>query len=525
MRLLIILTYFLLISAIPALLGGNINLLSKFAMTVTGVLIMLLCAGVYKHLIGKIITVLVTILWALNLAVSFFFYQKHDIRFSSSIAETFINTNSSETVGMLSYNKYYVLFYLIAFAIYFISIHKCAKYINRTTMLASLTLFCSYLVAIPIYHSALLPKQDSHLLFAEQYLSHTPFYNASSLVRNLYENREIRKISSHVVQYQYDKKEPNADIYVLVIGESVRRDHLSLYGYQHDTTPKLNRRKPEMLVFNQAYSPAPVTILSVPVSLSNIRFEQMQDKLHYADNLVALANNAGFETYWLSNQGKTNESTSVISTIASMAKNKQWNEFVGYDEELLDYFDHALQAETSKKKLIVLHTYGSHEPACNRFPEGKYQNFSKQEDDDCYDSSIAYTDKFIDDILQRLDGKSASLMYFSDHALQRLDSDNQIHYHHGVNSPRKEAYEIPLFIWYSQRAQKPPLSEKSLNAPYSTANNYWLMSDWLGIKQRNPKACVSPLRRCYQAQPIKMIDGNRTLFDLNALPSEKNSPQ
>lgn len=129
-----------------------------------------------------------------------------------------------------------------------------------------------------------------------------------------------------------------------------------------------------------------------------------------------------------------------------MAKHKKWNEFVGYDEEILDYFDQAISDDPQngkKKKLIVLHTYGSHEPSCNRFPEDQYQEFSKQEDDNCYDSSIAYTDKFIDKILQKLDGKAATVMYFSDHALQRLDSDRNIHYHHGVNSPRKEAYEIP----------------------------------------------------------------------------------
>lgn len=114
-------------------------------------------------------------------------------------------------------------------------------------------------------------------------------------------------------------------------------------------------------------------------------------------------------------------------------------------------------------------------------------------------------------------------MYFSDHALQRLDSDRNIHYHHGVNSPRKEAYEIPLFIWYSQSASKPVLNETALNQPYSTANNYWLMSDWLGIQQRSSKACLSPLRECYQPQKtITMIDGNRNLLELNTLPQNRH---
>ncbi|HEC8328233.1 TPA: phosphoethanolamine transferase [Providencia rettgeri] len=526
MRQLIIPIYALLISIIPIFFSGDVSLIADIAIVISGTLILLLCAGVYRFLLGKVFTVFVSLLWALNLSVSFFFYQKHDIRFSSSIAETFINTNSSETVGMLSYNIGYVIFYLFVFTLYLSSIHLYAKYMNRRTAAISLALLCCYLLAIPAYYASLFSKPDSALLITEKYLLNTPFYNAAALVKNLYENRGIKKISSQKVSFNYQKKNSETQIYVLVIGESLRRDHMSFYGYQYDTTPNLNNRKPQIFAFQQAYSPAPVTILSVPISLSNIRFEQMQDKSHYADNIISLANHAGFKTYWISNQGKTNKRTSIISAIASMSQQKAWNEFVGYDEELQDDFRDALNDPTDKQKLIVLHTYGSHEPACNRFPEDELKTFSGQEDDDCYDSSIAYTDKFIENLMQQLEGKPATLMYYSDHALQRLDSDNTIHYHHGVNNPRKEAYEIPLLIWYSQSASKPTVNTTHLHAPYSTANNYWLISDWLGIQQRASQACLSPLRACYQpSDNIQVIDGNRNLLSINQLPTETVDPQ
>ncbi len=155
-------------------------------------------------LLGKIFTVFVSLLWALNLSVSFFFYQKHDIRFSSSIAETFINTNSSETVGMLSYNIGYVIFYLFVFSAYLACIHQCAKYMNRRITTTSMALLCGYLLAIPTYYASLLSKPDSALLITEKYLN-TPFYNAAALVKNLYENRGI-KISSQKVAFNYQKK-------------------------------------------------------------------------------------------------------------------------------------------------------------------------------------------------------------------------------------------------------------------------------------------------------------------------------
>ncbi|HHE6470804.1 TPA: phosphoethanolamine transferase [Providencia rettgeri] len=525
-RQLIISVYALLISIIPVFFSGDVSIIADIAIAISGTLIILLCAGIYRFLLGKIFTVFVSLLWALNLSVSFFFYQKHDIRFSSSIAETFINTNSSETVGMLSYNIGYVIFYLFVFSAYFTCIHQCAKYMTRRITAISMALICGYLLAIPAYYASLLSKPDSALLITEKYFLNTPFYNAAALVKNLYENRGIKKISSQKVVFNYQKKASDTEIYVLVIGESLRRDHMSFYGYQYDTTPNLNQRKPQILAFQQAYSPAPVTILSVPISLSNIRFEQMQDKSHYSDNIISLANHAGFKTYWISNQGKTNKRTSIISAIASMSQKKAWNEFVGYDEELQDDFNNAINDPTDKKKFIVLHTYGSHEPACNRFPEAELKTFSGQEDDDCYDSSIAYTDKFIENLMQQLEGKSATLMYYSDHALQRLDSDNNIHYHHGVNNPRKEAYEIPLLIWYSQSASKPSINPENLQSPYSTANNYWLISDWLDIQQGVQQACLSPLRKCYQPNKnIQVIDGNRNILSISQLPSETIDPQ
>ena len=61
------------------------------------------------------------------------FYREHDIPFSSSIAETFINTNGSETVSMLSYNKYYVLFLYCYIYQFFYLIHISARYLNNKT--------------------------------------------------------------------------------------------------------------------------------------------------------------------------------------------------------------------------------------------------------------------------------------------------------------------------------------------------------------------------------------------------------
>lgn len=515
------------LSMAPAILGGStLHIEQKIYIVLIGWLLMLMCSGIYRSVFGKIITFIISALWALNLSISLFFYREHDIAFSSSIAETFINTNGSETVGMLSYNKYYVLFYLCAFAIYYFLIHKAARVSDLKTTKKSVIAFVILIAIIPIYKNLALRNDNKSKLLAEYTLLNTPFYNAAALVRTFHENRQIRKIAAQKVEYQYNKNSDNTEIYILILGESVRRDHLGIYGYQHDTTPNLMKEKSNLILFNQVYSPAPVTILSVPISLSNIGLEQLQDKNHYADNIVSLANHAGFKTYWLSNQGEGNQKTSVISVIANMAQNKKWNEFIGYDEELLPYLDQALNEPSAQKKLIILHTYGSHEPACNRFPNQYLKKFTQEDDDNCYDSSIAYTDKLINDIIERVKDKPASILYFADHALQRLDKNREIRYHHGVNTPRKEAYDIPLFIWYSPSSIKPIINDDAVNKPYSTVNNYWLLSSWLGIEHNSPQKCHSPLNECYQPKSsITVIDGNKNLLNYDLLSSEEQEPQ
>ncbi|WP_051690822.1 phosphoethanolamine transferase [Photorhabdus australis] len=195
----------------------------------------------------------------------------------------------------------------------------------------------------------------------------TPFNNSSAIVKAIYENQQIRKIASVNVKFNYIQEDKDIDTYILLIGESARRDHMSLYGYDKATTPTLDAMQKNMLIFNQAISPASVTILSVPISLSNITLYQLRDKSHYADNIISLAKDAGFNTTWISNQGRSGKSNSLITVIANIAESQKWNEYIEYDEELLPYLDDALKQRG--KKFIVMHIYGSHEPSCNRFPE------------------------------------------------------------------------------------------------------------------------------------------------------------
>ena len=94
---------------------------------------------------------------------------------------------------------------------------------------------------------------------------------------------------------------------------------MSLYGYNKKTTPYTDEQAGNMMIFDHAISPAGITNLSVPLMLSSIHpdeFRYRYDKLSY--NIINMANQSGYNSFWLSTQA----SARGITAIASMSKNK-----------------------------------------------------------------------------------------------------------------------------------------------------------------------------------------------------------
>lgn len=84
---------------------------------------------------------------------------------------------------------------------------------------------------------------------------------------------------------------------IVIIGESVSAEYLSLYGYSHTTTPWLNTASGYFL--SNYVSTAPLTYLSLPRTLAVSNGPSVEQN----NSIVAMANKAGFNTIWISNQG------------------------------------------------------------------------------------------------------------------------------------------------------------------------------------------------------------------------------
>jgi glucan phosphoethanolaminetransferase (alkaline phosphatase superfamily) len=251
-------------------------------------------------------------------------------------------------------------------------------------------------------------------------------------------------------------------VYVLVIGESSRRDHWQLFGYPRPTNPELGK------VSNLVPIPDFVTswsasILAIPLIITRKPASDRHYAWHEASILRAM-NEAGFDTYWISNQLAIGKYDSPVSIFAYEAKHVEFlnhasfQDAGSYDEVLLQPLRDALQ-DSHRDLFIVLHMMGSHARYDYRYPPA-FKRFTPvqsdpgdsasriQRDDNSYDNTIVYTDHVLArviDILRHSDATTA-LFYESDHG-EDLPTPTCNLSGHGHTT--RFDFQIPALFWYS----------------------------------------------------------------------------
>src|SRR5699024_4361655 len=104
------------------------------------------------------------------------------------------------------------------------------------------------------------------------------------------------------------------EIHIVVIGESTTTWHMQLYGYHKETNPLLTEIRDELFIFDSVISPHTHTILSLEKMLSYSNYENQKPERNAS--IVQLANQAGFTSYWISNQRPIGFHESVATNIA-----------------------------------------------------------------------------------------------------------------------------------------------------------------------------------------------------------------
>lgn len=333
------------------------------------------------------------------------------------------------------------------------------------------------------------------------------------------ENEWIKEKLNEKDSWQLISNNTQYNNYILVIGESVRRDFMQSYSFPINNTPFLE--KSPVIQFNNYISPAPSTLLSLPQSLTVKN--QNTHELELPNNIITLAKKAGLNTFWFSNQGSMIGSDSIISTIGKRAdtyhflsKGDYHNNGLTTDNDLLPDINKALFNSNGKTNLIVVHLIGSHSQACAR-TQGEYDEFFQSTEISCYIQSIKNTDKLLENIVDMSNstGKSWSLLYFADHGLSYENKgENYTKLTH--DDKFKQNFEIPLFILSSDSKEKNHITERRNNRYFMS-----LFSEWTGITDpKIPNHCHMISNDICDDQDT-VINFQKEQIDYNSLPEDK----
>ncbi|HHI2529232.1 TPA: sulfatase-like hydrolase/transferase [Escherichia coli] len=458
------------------------------------------------------------LLTAADMSISLYSWCTFGTTFNDGFAISVLQSDPDEVVKMLGM----YIPYLCAFA--FLSLLFLAVIIKYdvslptkkvTGILLLIVISGSLFSACQFaYKDAKNKKAFSPYILASRFATYTPFFNLNYFALAAKEHQRLLSIANTVPYFQLSVRDTGIDTYVLIVGESVRVDNMSLYGYTRSTTPQVEAQRKQIKLFNQAISGAPYTALSVPLSLT--ADSVLSHDIHnYPDNIINMANQAGFQTFWLSSQSAFRQNGTAVTSIAMRAMETVYVR--GFDELLLPHLSQALQQNTQQKKLIVLHLNGSHEPACSAYPQSSAV-FQPQDDQDaCYDNSIHYTDSLLGQVFELLKDRRASVMYFADHGLERDPTKKNV-YFHGGREASQQAYHVPMFIWYSP-VLGDGVDRTTENNIFSTAYNNYLINAWMGATKPEQPQTLEEVIAHYKGDS-RVVDANHDVFDYVMLRKE-----
>lgn len=324
---------------------------------------------------------------------------------------------------------------------------------------------------------------------------HQPFNLNNTLVSNIHfyiktfqaikqyqdEMAQAKHFLSDETVWKIKNVHPHYQNYVLIIGESVRADYLSPYGFPIDTSPYL--KHVNGLILDNFIAPSPNTQLS----LTRMLHLTHENQAIFSNNIISLANAAGFQTYWFSTQPTGQDADTAASRVGIQAKYTKFYEpnapraEIGKfsDMIVLDDFKTTLANYQKSKQpsLYVFHINGSHPDFCKRLIQPVSETF-KSKEMSCYLETLKQTDKLIEEITKALQATgSYSLIYLSDHGLAHINKNSA-----NVtltNSPKqKQAYHVP-FIRISSDDTHQSRQQAARSGFYFIHG----FAEWLGIDE------------------------------------------
>jgi len=321
----------------------------------------------------------------------------------------------------------------------------------------------------------------------------------------------------------------DAELHILVLGESAVRSHMGLYGYRRPTTPGLSALRDELFVFDEVVSPHSATIACVRELFTHAD-AALGDDGAGKGTLFHWLRSAGFSTWWLSNQSPSGFNDNFA---AMLGRTCDHHVFVNgtehymhgsLDEKLLAPLEAAL-ADPAPRKFVVVHLMGQHFPFAARYPSefARFDDPSEIADlrgdpsqIDAYDNATLYNDHILTRIVEmaRDRGCPASMTYLSDHGLDLFefnDSASQME-----SDGTRPMFEIPFVLWMSEgmRERRQKLTstlDGFVHRKFITSDLIHTLPDLVGIEHPHRDVRRSLFSPDWTPRPRVIVDGERAI--------------
>jgi len=252
---------------------------------------------------------------------------------------------------------------------------------------------------------------------------------------------------------------------IMVVGEAVRADHLSINGYHRETTPLLAQEN--IINFPNFYSCGTSTAVSVPCMFSIYTRGQFSYKKGITTQSVldVLSHTTEIDILWRDNNSDSKGVALRVpyqsymrpstNTICDSTECRDEGMLVGLDEYILEH--------KGRDILILLHQMGNHGPAYyKRYPKefekftptcntNQLEQCSSDEISNTYDNAITYTDYFLSKSIDMLKEYSkthdTAMVYMSDHGESLGEGGLYLHGMPYFMAPDAQTH-VPTFIWF-----------------------------------------------------------------------------
>ncbi len=308
---------------------------------------------------------------------------------------------------------------------------------------------------------------DSYFVFKNDIFPFNASYNLGLSIDRVVRTSNYDKTSANFKYNAVSERNDSVnEIYVLVIGETLRADNMRVYGYERNTTPHMTAmdKDSSMVIYRDAITMSNTTHKSVPMIMSDIASEAF-DSIYYRKGLITAFKEAGFKTAYYSNQRRNHsfidffgsEADQVIFLKDSVSITDNVN-----DMELVELLKQRLAEYAGGKLLVVLHCYGSHFNYKDRYPESmaKYKPDMIPSADrkyrpqliNAYDNTVLQADEVVYQVVQSLSEKdvNSAMIFTSDHGEDIFD-DSRGRFLHASPQPTYYQLRVPLCVWCNDK--------------------------------------------------------------------------